>query len=358
MPTRSQLTHTARYDAFDTTITTSEIEAYKAQGGKNPGSAWIIAIVLIGFFSVAFFIGFIVTIANEYFAGSISARDWREASSLAYISVVCSAVLVPIWYLNKRGAYKAMARNIQMHRFAEDNDLDYNDRFRPNPEPRPGMIFNEGMERAIIYTMTPRAGAPFELGSHTHVTGAGRGRATHAWGYIEVATDADLPHVVLDAKRNNGTAFGVQLFTSLPKAFQKGNQVSVSPEVDELFITYSSDGKGDRIGHYFTPEFLSALTAMGNQFGYDFEVVDGKAYAYCTTPYGPTKDEMKRATAMIDLMVNTFGSGAELPTPTTDRTNETRPAVLASKTPMLVRTLGFIGITVQIIVAIGLLLSD
>lgn len=346
------LTTQTRFEPLNQPVSTQDVALYRKNGGRNSGSSWIALIAILAVLAACFLIAFIVNVSTEFFDGSISRSDLKEASVALTISAVLSALIVPLYYLNKSASIKNTAHRVRMQRFAKANNWTYHEAFQPLE--RPGMIFNEGIERYNDFYVESTEGQNFSYGVYSYVTGAGKGRVTNIWSYVSVPITASLPHIVLDAKANNIRIFGTELATSLAHEFDKDMQVSLSPEADDLYTSYTSDKNAATVAKYITPEFITALQAIDGR--YDIEIVDGVVYAYSLGHLNSNEASMKNTLKLVELLSNTFNGVVKEEKSSTPLTDSLQKDVkLAGKTPTFVIRLAMIAVVIQFVTLIAIL---
>ncbi|MFF1876009.1 hypothetical protein, partial [Kitasatospora herbaricolor] len=143
----------------------------------------------------------------------------------------------------------------------------------------PGSIFQLGTERVILNRLTTAAGNPgrfTDLATYRYVTGSGKSREVHTWGYLAVRLDRPLPHIVLDARSNNGL-FGA---TNLPAEFSRSQRLSLEGDFDRYFTLYCpKDYERDAL-YLLTPDLMALLIDEAQDF--DVEIVDDWMFVYAS----------------------------------------------------------------------------
>jgi hypothetical protein len=154
-------------------------------------------------------------------------------------------------------------RLMRMMLFAQTNHL--RSAFMHLDPAYPGTIFEQGYSRKITTSYLFPNG--IEVGNYTYMTGSGRSRATHYWGYIRVKLVRRLPHMILDAKKNN--SLGI---SSFPGLLGGARQLNLEGNFNDYFKLYVPPGYETDALYVFTPDVMAALIDHGS--GYDIEVVD------------------------------------------------------------------------------------
>lgn len=159
---------------------------------------------------------------------------------------------------------------VKLHRFATAHGMTHvHDRNDPGYN---GMVFDEGHSRVLNDALVMADGT--EIGNYTYVTGSGKNRSTHTYAFIRIPLVRALPHMVLDAKKNN--FFG--LMSNLPDTFGKDQTLSLEGDFDTHFTLYAPKQYERDALYVFTPDVMAALIDNGS--GYDMEAIDRDLYIY------------------------------------------------------------------------------
>lgn len=136
----------------------------------------------------------------------------------------------------------------------------------------PGMVFGLGSDRTAathVYSPEDRLA---DVGRFTWTTGSGDNETTHAVSFAAYRLSRDVPHLVLDSRRNNG------MFSSLPVRYQSSQRISLGSPFDDEFIAYAPDGYAPDAFHVFSPDVMEALVHVAPR--YDIELVDDWLFCY------------------------------------------------------------------------------
>ncbi|MGV8850952.1 MAG: hypothetical protein ACOH1M_00110 [Rhodoglobus sp.] len=157
-------------------------------------------------------------------------------------------------------------RFYRMNKFAEDNALT----FAPldTTISYPGLIFEHGGSRSIRNRFRSTDGRSLDYGNYRYVTGSGKNRRTHNWGYLALELDRALPHMVLDARSNN-QLFGV---SNLPQSFAKNQVLKLEGDFNTHFTLYCPREYERDALYVFTPDLMALL--IDHAAPYDVEVID------------------------------------------------------------------------------------
>lgn len=170
-----------------------------------------------------------------------------------------------------RGRRSRAERMYRLDGFARANAMSYLPQFG-NPA-LPGMIFSIGDSRQASDLVRGERPRFVEFANYRYVTGSGKNRTTHAWGYVAVKLDVPLPHIVLDATGNN-RLFG----SNLPQVFDKDQRLSLEGDFDRFFSLYCPAGYERDALYLFTPDIMARF--IDNAAALDVEIVDDWLFLY------------------------------------------------------------------------------
>lgn len=183
-------------------------------------------------------------------------------------------------------------RQVRLSHFAKANGLVYTSVAKDDLGHK-AMIFPTGwpgLTTGVIST-TPSVKLQFEIGHHFYLTGSGKSQREYHWDYICIQLDRNLPHIVLDSKKNNLSLFGVN-FDNLPNVLDKEQQIRLEGDFDKHFTLYGPSGYDTDVRYIFTPDLMTLL--IDEATDYDVEVVDDRIYFFQKTdssdfarPYNP-----------------------------------------------------------------------
>lgn len=248
------------YSALTQPVTAADITAFK-QAGKatktsGKGTAVIVYAVL-GTMAVGFcIVTILLAIANNghNFLGGL-------------IPVAILAVFVAIFAAASHFRTKKLAR---LYKFALANHLTMIHDM-PNPT-YAGMIFDEGHSRRINEAFVFTDGT--EIGNYQYTTGSGKNQTTHSWSYARLKLTRRLPHMVLDAKKNN--LFGK--LSNLPDSFNKDQTLALEGDFNNYFTLFAPKQYERDALYVFTPDVMAAVVDAGQ--AYDMEVIDDSLMIY------------------------------------------------------------------------------
>lgn len=248
------------YSALTQPVTAADISAFeqakKAAKASDKGAAVIVYAVL-GVMAVAFCtVTILLAVTNN-----------GHNFLAVLIPVAFIAVFVAIIVAVHRVRTKKLAR---LYKFALANHLTM---IHDTPNPAyAGMIFDEGHSRRINEAFVFADGT--EIGNYQYTTGSGKNQQTHTWAYARLKLTRRLPHMVLDARKNN--LFG--RLSNLPDSFDKDQTLALEGDFNSYFTLFAPKQYERDALYVFTPDVMAAVVDAGQ--AYDMEVVDDNLMIY------------------------------------------------------------------------------
>jgi len=269
---------TYNFSALSRAMTAQDMASYRAKYIKKVSTH---SKIITGIFIALGLIGLVIFIIPQMIAGRVS------VSLLVIIAV--AAVIGFLAVLGVMGRRKKLAR---LYAFALDNNVKLIvDQSNPT---YPGIIFTQGHSRSILEALVFPNG--HEIGNYTYSTGSGKSRRTYNWGYMRVKLVRKLPHMVLDARKNNLFGSGV---SSLPTTLTKDQVMRLEGNFNEYFTLYAPKGYERDALYVFTPDVMSALIDYGAS--HDIEVVDDSLIFYQKYSVNLMKEEsLKKYLTILD----------------------------------------------------------
>lgn len=168
-------------------------------------------------------------------------------------------------------------QRLRMSRFAAANGLVFE---QSSPAPNyPGVIFGLGTSRAVSDHFRTPEGRFIDFGNYRYVTGSGRNRTTHQWGFLAMQLDRALPHMLLDSRANNGVFGG----TNLPITFRRDQVLSLEGDFDRFFTLYCPREYERDALYVFTPDLMAL--AIDEAAPFDIEIADQWLFVYSAAPF-------------------------------------------------------------------------
>jgi hypothetical protein len=191
-------------------------------------------------------------------------------SQLAFVAGIVILVLGAAWVLISRRA--AWTRHLRLAVFSQRNGFE----FRARDETvYPGVLFHQGGDRRLENVLRRRRDRVFEAGEFVYETGNQKYRREHRTSYLLLQLDRRLPHILLDARSNNGL-FG----SNLPIGFDRSQILHLEGDFDRYFTLYCPKGYERDALYLFTPDVMAAF--IDNAAHVDVEIVDDLMFVYDT----------------------------------------------------------------------------
>jgi hypothetical protein len=143
----------------------------------------------------------------------------------------------------------------------------------------PGVIFGTGTERTAERRLTTTAGRRVEIGNYRYtIPSENRENSqVYGWGYVAITLDRRLPHLLLDAKANDRSVFGIKT-SNLPVDLAKDQRLSLGGEFDDKFTLYAPSDYGQDAFYIFAPDLMALfIDRLG---AYDVEIIDDAMFVY------------------------------------------------------------------------------
>lgn len=240
--------------------------------GRTPGmftGATAVVAVFVGVSVIAFGSVFVTMFATIVTALAGGGSTVTVFGLMPLVVIGIAAVLIVIGFVT--ASRTAAVRMLRLDRFARANGMTYQPRLdRPG---LPGMIFGIGSARQASDLVRGDRPRFVEFANYRYTTGSGKNKTTHSWGYVAVKLDVPLPHIVLDARGNNGI-FG----SNLPATFGKDQRLSLEGDFDEYFSLYCPQGYEPDALYLFTPDIMARF--IDNAAALDVEIVDDWLFLY------------------------------------------------------------------------------
>lgn len=176
--------------------------------------------------------------------------------------------------------------------FAAANGLDY---AASATAPEFGGALFEYLQRASVTDHFVATDGSWEVGTIEGTVGGSQSRSSggftvttsygtstrRAYGYLALRLERALPHLVLDATRNDRA-----LGSSIPMPIARGQRLSLEGDFDTHFSLHCPQGYERDALYVFTPDLMGLLIDETGDL--DVEIVDDMLFAYATTPFDLT----------------------------------------------------------------------
>jgi hypothetical protein len=188
------------------------------------------------------------------------------AGAVRVVRVISSLIIPRRWW---EAAYR-------LTRFAVANQLRYG---HDEQVSYPGVIFGTGTERTAERRLTTTAGRRVEIGNYRYTipAEARENSQVYGWGYVAITLDRRLPHLLLDAKANDRSVFGIKT-SNLPVGLAKNQRLSLGGEFDDKFTLYAPTDYGRDAFYIFAPDLMALFIDRLGVF--DVEIIDDTMFVY------------------------------------------------------------------------------
>jgi hypothetical protein len=161
-------------------------------------------------------------------------------------------------------------------RFAAANGLQYG---HDEHVSYPGVIFDTGTDRTAERRLATTAGRHVEIGNYRYTIRADRqeNSKVYGWGYVAITLDRRLPHLLLDAKANDNSVFGIRT-SNLPVDLASDQKLSLGGEFDDKFTLYAPSDYGRDAFYIFAPDLMALFIDRLGTF--DVEIIDDTMFVY------------------------------------------------------------------------------
>lgn len=202
---------------------------------------------------------------------TVSAGGGRFSFAQFVMPSIVVVLVIGLWL----GARARRTKLVRLFRFARDNKITFlfdqpvseaDERYQE------GMIFGSGHSRKIRELFRFPDGT--EIANYQYVTGSGKNRQEHNWGFARFTLPRRVPHMILDARKNNflGT------LSNLPVGLRGSQRLSLEGDFDKYYTLYAPDTYKRDALYVFTPDVMAAVIDTGAQ--YDIELIDDHVYLY------------------------------------------------------------------------------
>ena len=259
-------------DSLVMPLTPQELQILKqrrrnGEFGPHRSSAWLLVLILL-----IFVVAFSAIIINLLTAtGSRFTGPPKHFLPLAIASCIVLVVAIPSFIRNLSKARRRRMDWALLARFADANGMRFGIR---SADPNyPGLLFNKGHSRASTLHLFSPTGVLADAGCYEYTTGSGKESTTYRWRFAAFRLPHPVPHLLLDAKANNG-----RWGTNLPETFASSQRISLGEPFDSHYQLYAPEGYGRDAFYLLPPNVMEAL--LNTRVVYDIEMVDDWLFCY------------------------------------------------------------------------------
>ena len=257
-------------NSLTTPLTPQELRILKqrrrrGEFGSRGSLAWLPVLIFV-VISVAVAASFLITTSNLHFTDT--------SGRLLHFKLAFYAVPVVVVFISAAALLRSRRRRKDwalLARFADDNGMRLGIR-SANPN-YPGLLFGKGRSRASTHHLFSPTGVLADAGGYEYTTGSGDNSTTHRWCFAAFRLPHPVPHLLLDAKANNGV-WG----TNLPETFASSQRISLGEPFDSHYQLYAPESYGRDAFQLLPPNVMEAL--LNTRVVYDIEMVDDWLFCY------------------------------------------------------------------------------
>ena len=257
-------------NSLTTPLTPQELRILKqrrrrGEFGSRGSLAWLPVLIFV-VISVAVAASFLITTSNLHFTDT--------SGRLLHFKLAFYAVPVVVVFISAAALLRSRRRRKDwalLARFADANGMRLGIR-SANPN-YPGLLFGKGRSRASTHHLFSPTGVLADAGGYEYTTGSGDNSTTHHWCFAAFRLPHPVPHLLLDAKANNGV-WG----TNLPETFASSQRISLGEPFDSHYQLYAPEGYGRDAFQLLPPNVMEAL--LNAPAVYDIEMVDDWLFCY------------------------------------------------------------------------------
>lgn len=293
------MARTIDFSPLTSVVSQSELAAFREEVRNRPNygrSGEIVTFVIVAVVLV-FFGGFVLVSTIGGIGIILSAASDGSPALLATLAfpLLFTAIFVVVAVVALRAMFgpRRYINWLRFERFAQANGLIFSPA-DPNPA-YPGSIFQSGSSRTAVDHFRSATDRFLDYGNYRYTTGSGKNRRTHNWGFLALALDRSLPHMVLDSKANNG------LFGSNLAAFNRDQVLSLEGDFDTYFTLYCPAQYERDALYVFTPDLMALL--IDNAAPFDVEIMDKWMFVYSASSFDMTQPAVHhRLLSIVDTV--------------------------------------------------------
>ena len=244
---------------------------YRGRGSGTPQLTALIGGIVVFAVVVAIVL---INVGVRIAAGDIaSVGPVLPALVLVLVAIPIAIVLTVRQNLWLFGRWR---RWMRLEAFAQANGMLFSP--RSAAPAYPGAIFGIGHSRHSQEHLRTAQGRFADYGSYAYTTGSGKSRRIVRWGFLALALDRALPHMVLDSVANDRA-----LGSNLPVAFFRSQRLSLEGDFDRHFRLYCPKEYERDALYVFTPDLMALLVDEAAPF--DVEIIDRWMLVYSPVPF-------------------------------------------------------------------------
>lgn len=202
-------------------LTQQELQVLKQRrknGEFGPYRSPVWLLVLVVLIPVVAFSAITINLLTA--TGSRFAGPPKFFLPFAIASCIVLVVAIPSFVKNLLKSHRHRMDWALLVRFADANGMRFG--IRSADPAYPGLLFNKGHSRASTHHLFSPTGILADAGCYEYTTGSGKDSTTYRWRFAAFRLPHPVPHLLLDAKANNG-----RWGTNLPETFASSQRISL-----------------------------------------------------------------------------------------------------------------------------------
>lgn len=166
-------------------------------------------------------------------------------------------------------------RRLRLSQFAKANGLQFHPWASARAWRRSGTKFAAGTTRSdALNVVASPAARNLMVGTLRTESGTGKNKTVHVTDFVTLNLNRSLPHIVLDAKSNNGLGWRGRLGAE----FHREQRLTLEGNFNETFTLYCPAGYETDALYLFTPDIMARM--QDHAADWDVEIIDDEIYLY------------------------------------------------------------------------------
>lgn len=258
------------YALLERPVSSTEAAAYRQRTGM---SRWSLGFDLSRSDSIVFAVGWIMLCV----AVAVLMPLLRHWLVLVVVALTALAGLAGI--VLYRASERSIRQHVRMNEFAARCGLRYTPLEKTDAIGM-GLLFDVGHSRRYRGVLYYEAGGRrlLEVGRYEYTIGSGKHQQTYRWWYTGLRVPRNVPHMVLDSKRNDTTLMGKLAVSTLPVLIPHSQRISLEGDFDTYFTLYAPKQYAVDARYIFTPDVMATLIDLSS--GFDVELIDDMVFFY------------------------------------------------------------------------------
>jgi len=254
-----------------------------------------LALLFLGVISAFGGLGGVVGVMRNASDGLTPYSNVIAPTAVGAASVVVLVIGLRLLTEASRGA-KHESMSPRLEAFAAANGLLYSDATASPAYPGAIFTLDNAVDRRAVRHLRSTAGRFFDFGEYVaRIAVDSSTPFTRSWGFIAIALDRRLPHMMLMSKFDNRHS------TALPDDLRDRQTLSLEGDFDAWFTLYAPEQYQRDALYFFTPDLMALFIDEAAPF--DAEIVDEWLFIYSNAPFTSLGAEVyERVFRIIELV--------------------------------------------------------